>query len=217
MDYYTLVASLPSLPPHFDVDRTPVSRPRLQQLLRQLTEEDADTIHQLASFFSWDRQLIDFSEEDIQRRYEALMQSRHSLIREIVNLRINVRTIVAALRLRKDGLGPPKAAGELVEPIRRNWNHPTFGLGLRHRWMEPFFARMSEGKIVAAERVLFEFTWQTWSRLAAQYTFSFEAIPLYLARWEIIDRWSSLDATTGRTRMDQLAREALGEYAALNF
>lgn len=217
MNYYTLVASLPALPPHFDVERTPISRPRLRQLLKQLTEEDAETIHQLSSFFRWDRQLIDWNDDDIQKRYEELMQNRHALIREIVNLRINVRTIVAALRLRKDGLPPPTAAGELVDPIRRHWKEPTFGLGLRYRWIEPFFERMYAGEVVAADRVLFEFTWQTWSRLAAQYTFSFEAIPLYMARWEIIDRWTSLDETVGRTRFDQLAEEALGDYAALKF
>ncbi|MAT40459.1 MAG: hypothetical protein CL946_12755 [Ectothiorhodospiraceae bacterium] len=217
MKYYTLVASLPALPAHFDVERTPITRPRLSQLLKQLTDKDADTIHQLASFFSWDRQLVSWSDDDIQHRYEELMENPDPLIREIVNLRINVRTIVAAIRRRHDNLGPPTAAGELVAPIQRHWAESTFGLGRRYRWIESFTEQMDRGNIVAADRILLEFTWQTWSRLAARYTFSFEAIPLYVARWEIIDRWTSQDAANGRVRFDQLTQEALGDYAVLKF
>ncbi len=217
MDYYTLIASLPALPPHFDVDRPPVSRPRLRQLLRQLSEEDAETIQQLASFFSWDRQLIEQSDEDICRRYHELTENRQPLIREIVTLRINVRTIVAALRRRRDHLDPPTAVGELVKPIARNWNDPTFGLGRRYRWIEPFLEQMLAGETSKGERTIFEFTWQTWSRMAAEFTFSFEAVPLYVARWEIVHRWTTRDMDTGRERFEQMSQETLGEYAALQF
>lgn len=217
MNYYTLIASLPALPPHFDVERPPVSRPRLSQLLKQLTEEDAETVHQLASFFSWDRQVIDRSDEEIVRRYEELMRSAQPLVREIVNLRINVRTIVGALRNRRDQLDPPKASGELVEPIRRNWNDPTFSLRHRYPWIEQFSEQMLAGEATNAERILFEFTWQVWSRAAAEYTFSFEAIELYVARWEIVDRWTSRDMDLGKERFEQLTQETLGEYAELQF
>ncbi len=217
MNYYTLIASLPALPPHFDVERTPVSRPRLRQLLKQLSDEDAATVRQLATFFSWDRQLIEQSDDDICRRYEELMQNEQGLIREIVNHRINVRTLVAALRRRRDNLGPPTAVGELVGTIRRNWNDPTFGLGLRFPWVETCSTHMLAGETTKAERAIFEYTWQTWSRMAAEYTFSFEAVPLYVVRWEIVDRWTSRDMDTGKERFEQLAQETLGEYAAIQF
>lgn len=217
MQYYTLIASLPPLPVHFDVERTPVSRPRLRQVLKQLSEEDAETVDQLSNFLSWDRQLVEQSDEDIRRRYEVLMQNRHPLIRELVNHRINVRTIVAALRRRRDGLGPPTAVGMLVEPIRRNWSDPTFLLGRRYPWIEPFSDHLLAGETGKAERTLFEFTWRTWSQLAQRFTFSFEAVPLYVARWEIVDRWTSRDRSTGEQRFEQLTQEVLGKYATLQF
>ena len=130
MQYYTLIASLPPLPAHFDVERTPVSRPRLRHLLKQLADDDADTVRQLASFFSWDRQLIDQTDEDIRRRYEVLMHNRQPLIRELVNHRINVRTIVAALRRRRDGLEPPhRPARRFFERLRGS---PQPRSGLAH-------------------------------------------------------------------------------------
>jgi len=217
MQYYTLVASLPTLPSHFDVERTPVSQPRLRQLLKQLSDEDADTVHQLSSFFRWDRQLIGWSDQDIKARYDELMRNKQPVIREIINLRINVRTIVAALRRRRANLDPPTAVGALVDTIRRNWHDPTFGLGLRHRWIEPFSQQMIEGEVVAAERILFEFSYRTWSTLAAQYHFTFEAIPLYVARWEIINRWTSRDIRIGRQRFEHLTQQALGAYANVEF
>jgi hypothetical protein len=217
MNYYTLIASLPALPPHFDVDRTPMARPRLRQLLKQLNEDDAETIQQLASFFSWDRQLVEQSVEDICRRYEELMENRQPLIRQIVNHRINVRTIVAALRRRRDGLSPPAAVGELVNDIQRNWNDPTFGLGRRFPWVEPFAEHMLAGETTKAERTIFEFSWQMWSRMAAEFTFSFEAVPLYVARWEIVSRWTTRDMETGKQRFEHLMQETLGEYVALQF
>ncbi len=217
MNYYTLIASLPALPTHFDVDRTPISRQRLRQVLKQLTAEDAATVQQLATFFSWDRQLIEQSDDEIRQRYEALMQNPQPLIRDIVNHRINVRTIVAALRQRRDGLDPPTAAGNLVGTIKRNWNDPAFGLGRRFPWIEVFSEHLLAGETAKAERAVFEASWTNWSRIAAQFTFSFEAVPLYLARWEIVDRWTSRNRETGKERFDQFIQETLGEYAALQF
>lgn len=217
MNYYTLIASLPALPPHFDVDRPPISRPRLSQLFKQLSEEDADTVRQLADFFAWDRQVIQQSDDEISRRYDELMQGQQPLVRRIVNHRINLRTIVAALRLRRDKLDPPSGVGEYVETIRRNWNDPTFGLGRRFPWIERFSEQMLAGETAAAERTLFEFSWRKWSRMAAEYTFSFEAIPLYVARWEIVDRWTSRDLDTGKQRFEQMMQETLGAYAELQF
>ena len=94
---------------------------------------------------------------------------------------------------------------------------PTFGLGQRFPWVEQFSQHMLAGETAKAERAIFEFSWKTWSRMAAQFTFSFEAVPLYVARWEILNRWTSRDLETGKERFEQLMQETLGEYAALQF
>jgi hypothetical protein len=215
MHYYTLIASLPPLPPHFDVERTPISRPRLRERLKQLEAPDAETIRQLANFFRWDRQVIRQDEDAICQQYRELMQNPQPLIREIVNHRINVRTIVAALRRRRDGLEPPTAVGDLVLPIQQRWHEPNFGLSQRYPWIEAFMEHAGAGRTEAAERTLFEFSWRIWSRMASRFNFSFEAVPLYLARWEIVDRWTSRDRDTGQARFEHLTLEALGPYADL--
>ncbi len=215
--YYTLVASLPVLPPHFDVERTPITAPRLGERLRQLTQEDSDMLRQLADFFSWDRQLIERTDEQIADDYQRLLQVRHPLILKIVRHRINVRTIVSALRRRNQGADGPVALGPLAKSIKRSWNDPTFRLHPRFPWIEQFEQRMLAGDAMQAERLLFEFTWSLWCRMAAEFTFSFEAILLYVARWEIIHRWASRNAEAGQIRFDKMIEETLGEYASAKF
>ena len=218
MAYYTLIASLPHLPAHFDVARPPITRPRLESRFRLLTEDDARTLGQLADFLAWDRQPLNRSDDQVVLEYQRLKEAtRHSLVLELMEHRIDVRTIVGALRRRRNGDGPPVGVGRLVEPIRRSWTEPWFGLQRRFDWIDAFDDQMRSGEAVTAERVLYETTWQTWCRLAARFTFSFEAVLLYWARWEIVERWTSRDAAAGQTRFDQLIEETLCEYASLRF
>jgi hypothetical protein len=48
---------------------------------------------------------------------------------------------------------------------------------------------------------------------AEDYYFSFEAVVLYIARWDIMRRWQQLQAERGREIFETLVTEALGEYA----
>jgi hypothetical protein len=218
MSYYTLVASLPHLPPHFDVDRLPITRPALEERLESLRPEHQQVLQRLFDFLQWDRQPVDRTDQAMVEAYEHLLQTIHNpLVRELVDHRVDIRTIVSALRRRKAEQSPPIGIGRLVETIRRNWNHPQFNLARQHPWIVLFQERMDTGDAVGAERVLLQVTWENWARLAADYTFSFEAVLLYLARWSILDRWTSKNAAEGRERFERLVEETLGEYAQLEF
>jgi hypothetical protein len=46
-------------------------------------------------------------------------------------------------------------------------------------------------------------------------SFSFEAVVLYIARWDIIRHWQQLQAERGRGVFETLVTEAMGEYAKL--
>lgn len=216
MSYYMLVASLPHLPAHFDVQRPPITWPRLEKRLSLLREDDARVLQQLMDFLSWDRQPLDRTEEDIIAAYDQLKIDIHNpLVLELVDHRIDVRTIVSGLRRRRDGKSPPAGVGRLVETIRRHWQHPQFNLHRKHPWIEDFSRAMHAGEAVTAERLLLDVTWNTWTRMAGEYTFSFEAVLLYLARWSIVRRWTGRDAEAGREQFDRLLEETLGEYASL--
>ena len=214
--YYTLIASLPHLPPHFDVDRTPITRPRLTERLRLLHEKDQRVIDQVSSFLAWDRQPLDRTDEEVIARYDELMKNvSNPVVRELINNRIDFRTIISALRRRRAGTSPPQGVGQWVDHIRRNWSHPDFNLAGRYPWIGEMQRLMGEGQARQAQRLLFSVAYRTWSQMAERYTFTFETVILYMARWEIIDRWTSQDADAGRQRFDKMITETLGGYAKL--
>lgn len=217
MAYYTLLSSLPHLPSHFDVQRPPITRERLAERLRLLEDDHSEIHRQLVDFFVWDRQPTNRTDEQIIEQYEQLERDiRHPVVLQVVQERMDMRTIVSALRRKLRGDAPPIGVGKLVAPIARNWNSPLFGLVNRYPWMAAFFESMQRGDALEAQRVLFECNWNSWRRLADRFTFSFEAILLYLARWEIIDRWTTRDAQAGRERLDALLDSALGDFKTLD-
>lgn len=214
--YYMLIASLPNLPPHFDVEQAPIKRPELVERMRMLHPADTEVIRQVIAFLAWDRQPLDRTDQEVVSTYERLMSSiSNSLLREVIEFRMNTRTILAALRRRHAGQSSPPGVGQWAEHIRRNFQHPAFQLQGRYPWIEPLDRLLAEGDPMRAEHMLFDINYRHWSRRAQQYTFSFETLILYLVRWEVIDRWTSRDAVAGQARFENLITETLGEYARL--
>lgn len=214
--YYTLVSSLPALPSHFDVDRPPISRPRLFERLKMLHPEDARVIDQWITYIAWDRQVIDRKDEEVVETYKTLMPTiTNDALRELITIRMDIRTIITAIRHRRDGLPPPIGVGQWVQHIQRNYQHPEFQLQGRFDWIGKFDNFLATGDALGAQRLLFETSYRKWSRMSLGYTFSFEAVLFYLARWEIIDRWTSKDSEAGRARFETMITETLGEHAHL--
>ena len=211
-----LITSLPALPPHFEVDRNPVPWTRFKDRLEMLHDDDSAVLERLIDFLDWDRQPLDRTDEDVVAHYERLMPTiGNRLIRQLVDDRMEVRTILSGLRRRKAGLPPPVGLEPWATEIRRNWSHPDFRLHVRHPWVPRFRELTDQGDVLEAERLQLSTAWTHWSRLAVQYHFTFESVILSLARWELIDRWTSRDAARGRERFEQLIAETLGKHGEL--
>ncbi|MEZ6130249.1 MAG: DUF2764 family protein [Planctomycetaceae bacterium] len=213
-NYYTLLASLPHLPVHFDVERPPISRSDLTRRLEMLGEDDRHVIRQLTQFFVWDRQPLERTDDEVCQTYLNLNRDiRNSLALKLMDHRIDMRTIVAAIRRKRSGSDPPTGVRKLTDEIRRNWNQPGFSLIARYPWIEPFSQAFDQGHPRQAQRVLFQDLWTTWKRLADMRFFCFESVILYLARWEILDRWTSQNHSEGERRFHALLTETMGKYA----
>jgi hypothetical protein len=213
-NYYYLVASLPHMPRTFEVEQAPISRFRLQQRLAMLGDEDKKVVEQVQNFLLWDRQRPERTDEEVQREYDRLMRNiTNGLVRDIIEHRMDVRTITSGLRRRRLGLAPPAAVGHYVARIRMDWGHPDFRLAREQPWIPLFRRHLDAHEPLQAERQLLLATWKRWVKLADRFHFSFETLLLYLARWEIVDRWTRLDAILGRRRFDTLLRETIGSHA----
>jgi hypothetical protein len=78
----------------------------------------------------------------------------------------------------------------------------------RHRRRAPGHA----GREQDAHRRLLGDAWDRDRKLAERYTFEFESVLLYLARWEIVASWVGLDAERGARRFEKLIEEATVEH-----
>ncbi len=216
--YYMLISSLPALPPHFEVDRLPITLERLQARLRMLEPEDAQTINRMLDILAWSRQVVEATDAAVVKRYSDLMREvTNSLVREVVSVGIDVRMIMAALRRRRHGQGAPVVGlGQWFGHIRRHFNQPDFGLGYVFPWLLPFNQLLEHEDVLTLYRRMLGETWGYVRKRMQDYnSFSFEAVVLYIARWDIIRHWQQLQAERGRAVFETLITEAIGEYAKL--
>jgi Protein of unknown function (DUF2764) len=215
--YYMLIASLPALPPRLDVDRLPITLERLQARLRMLEPEDAQEITRMLDILAWSHQFVEANDAAVVKRYGELLQElTHPLVREVFATIMDVRMVEAALRRRRLGLGPPTVGfGQWLDHIRRHFNQPDFRLGHVFPGISRFEQLLEQGDVLNLHRHLLGAVWTYLKKRAEDYVFSFEAVVLYIARWEIIRQWQQLQAERGRAVFEALVTEALGEYAKL--
>jgi hypothetical protein len=216
--YHMLISSLPALPPRFDVERLPISFERLQGRLRMLEPEDAKEIERMLAVLRWANQFEEPSDAAVVQRYDALMRDiTNPLVRDILAYGMDVRMIAVALRSRRRDLALPTAGiGQWFEHIRYHFNQPDFRLGQVFPWIPEAERLLAQGDLLTLYRqYVLGATWTYLKTRAEDYYFSFEAVVLYIARWDIIRRWQQLQAERGREIFETLVTEALGEYATI--
>ena len=87
------------------------------------------------------------------------------------------------------------------------------GLGTQYPWIPDVDAKLKSDAPLDLERTILDIAWQYRVRLADEYQFTFEAVMLYVTRWEIVYRWTQRDAVAGREKFEHLVAESMGEYA----
>ncbi len=211
--YYTLVASLPALPRSFDAGPSPITTSTLRERLSILTDADRRVVDQLSDFFRWDRQPVERSDAEVIAIHRRLNREIGSpLVRRLIEHRFEMRTLVAAVRCRREQMPRPQLPDLPVSDwIRRHWDQPDFRVNSRFPWLSHFCQALDHGQPQHAQRILFAELWSLWSRLDQQYHFTFESIVLYLARWEILHRWANQNAVLGKQRFDDLVDGILAE------
>jgi hypothetical protein len=183
-----------------------------------LEAEDAEAINRMLDILAWSRQVVETTDAAVVKRYGDFMREvTNALVCEVLDLGMDVRMMVAALRRRRHGLGaPPVGLGQLFGQIGRHFNQPDFGLGHVFPWLLPFDQLLEQQDVLTLYRRMLEETWAYVRRRMQDYdSFSFEAVVLYIARWDIIRHWQQLQAERGRGVFETLVTEAMGEYAKL--
>lgn len=217
--YYTLVTSLPHLPRFDKADRLPITRERLLQRLKMLDSDDYKLAERVAEFISWRRQPIGRTNAEIISIYNQgvnlIFESK--LLKPLLELPVNQKTIITAMRRREKGLSRPDpgelwGVGPLVPHIEHHWDKPFFKLQSAYPWVVQAENYLHEGELLKLEYLLANLIWNKLDFMLIKNYFGFEAVMAYLLKWDILQQWLSSHTEEAKTRFDELVLETINEY-----
>ncbi len=217
--YITLVASLPSSERLFVAKQPPLTRLRLDKRLAGLSPEDRRTLAMVEDVLSWSAyDMSDGADIAIIRTKRALREIAEPTLRAIIEERMDLRTVVAALRMKARGDSAPTGTwgyGRWVNHIAGNWGDPTFRLDASMPWLREAATLMDKNDPQELERFLLGVTFKQLQRHATHHQFDFEAVVIYVLKWNIFDRWAQSDTQAAAKRFSDLSLDALRDFPDL--
>ena len=195
LQYVTLMASLPPLGQLFGTKEVSISRLKLDNRLKMLREKDALLLQQIENLVHWSYLQMEQTDAQIVAAAKRFFEEVHNpILRETVESRLELHTIVAALRRRKRGDSAPLPEdswgyGRWVGYIERHWTESTFRLEGMFPWILEANRLLNANDSVALERLLFGVVWNKLGNLGEGHHFDFEAVVIYVLRWNLVDRW----------------------------
>jgi hypothetical protein len=217
--YLTLIASLPYLGLWSTAKQTPVSRIKLDGRLRMLQAEHAQRLGEIEDLLQWSHQPMARTDAaNVAQTRQLLARLDSAALREIVQWRMELRTAVAGLRRRKRGESAPPAGeswgvGRWVGHMQRYWTEPGFHLEGVFPWLLTANRLLAADDSLGLERLLLGVVWDQLGRQGEGHYFDFEAVVVYVLRWNIIDRWTTYAGEAAAERFTTLVDAGLGEFA----
>lgn len=219
--YISLIASLPIAGDLFTCKQTPLSRLSLEARLRSLNDEDASVLKKIEELLRWVNKPMEATDaEFIQHAKHLLEELDNEFISNLVMERLSLRTALVALRKRKRGdsvpqSGEPWGAGRWVNHIQRYWSEPTFRLEGIYPWILEANRLLGADDTNGLERLILSEVWDSLGRASEGHYFDFEAVLIYVMRWDVIARWTSYSGKEAVERFNNLVESGLGEHADL--
>lgn len=214
---YTVLTSLTHIDSLFSNRIAPISRFQLDRRLSMLDVADQECLAMIEQLLHWDH-LTEAVDESVLIRLaeKARSQLDSQTLRELVDWRLDMRTIMAALRRKHMGKAAPTTSrwsyGTRYGYIRNHWHLPTLGLGKTFPWISKVAECLRTGNCVELEKTLLQAVWDQLDRLAARHWFDFEAVVIYVLRWNLVARWTSYNTDKAQLRFRKLSNESLGKF-----
>ena len=219
--YIALISSLPGSERLFVAKQPPLSRLRLDGRLKALTPEDARVLKVMEHALSWNEYNMDVTDaQAVQRCKQALADIPQPTLRSLFLERMDLRTVVAALRMRMQGGSPPAGAfgfGRWSRHIPANWGDPDFRLSVPMPWIKEARQLLEAEDPLGLERLLLSVSHKQLKRHAGRHIFDFEAVAIYVLIWNIFDRWAQSNAQDAAIRFEKLAQQAMANVADFDF
>jgi hypothetical protein len=213
--YAMLLSSLPYHGPLFAARVTPLSRIRLRERLSLLEDQDRQDLDAVSELLDWYRHPVQKSDAEIIALAKQIVPAlKSSFARELLVWRLEMRTVVAALRRRQQGkdikaVDREWGYGRWLKHIQQYWNEPYFRLEGVYPWLPEAATFMDRGDSVGMERLLLEEIWKHLQRLEDGHVFDFERVLIYLFRWDLVGRWTAANGEAAEARYAVLVEEGL--------
>ena len=214
-EYVSLMASLPALGPMLAAKHAPINGVRMLERLKQLRREHYAELLTVGELLSWSRLPLDGTDAELARRARAIIPTlTNQTLADIARDRMEMRTLVAALRRRHAGQDAPASDvawgyGRYTRRMTSAWREPDFGLARSFPWVNAARECLEKDDSRGLERILLEQAWRLADRVAGGHTFNFEAVALYVVRWHLLYRWTQYDAEAAAVRFGELVADAL--------
>jgi len=217
--YYQLVASLPALPDFRRARLLPLSRLRLEERLSLLHADDWKDLTRAQSLLSWHRQPVSRTTGEFLAMYdEVVARNVNRELMSMVEFRMNARTVMVALRQRRQGKAAPSGrwgTGSYTRIIGSRWTEPEFGLGAVFPWIPEAQSFLERGDAMELEKLLMGQTWKKLSQISDAHPFGFEQVFAFAYKWDIVHRWLSYDSEKARDRFEELISEVTSDHQNL--
>lgn len=208
---YTLLVT--SLPAHktvlFDEQQTPLSRIQLNKRLKLLETNDAADLLKIEQLLHWSHMKEDINPVFVNETIASINSINNEFIKNIIIWRLELRIILAALRMRHQGqkTAPTKKIFGFdywYFMITKNWHEPDLGLRKQLPWIIEVNELLISNNSLQLEKFLFGVVWDHYRQLSLGHYFNFEAVIIYVLRWDIINRWTSYDKEIALQRFNDL-------------
>lgn len=189
--------------------------------MKALTPEDARVLNVMENALNWSAYDMDVTDaQAVQRCKQALAEIPQPTLRDVFLERMDLRTVVAALRLRGQGGDPPMGSygfGRWSRHICANWGDPDFRLSVPMPWIKEARQLLEVEDPLGLERLLLSVSHKQLRRHAGRHLFDFEAVAIYVLIWNIFDRWAQSNAQDAAARFEKLAQQAMANVADFDF
>lgn len=218
--YTMLLSSLPVHPSNlFTTQQTPVSEIQLERRLTLLDADDARDLALIIGLLHWSK-IKNWNEASIVKQSKAELEAiQNPFLKKIVCWRLELRTVLAALRRRHAGeISAPSSEflgfGSWPGIIVKHWHEKDFGVGHRLPWLVEAAQLLEQNKTYALEQLLLNEVWRYYARVGSNHYFDFAAVVIYVLRWDVVNRWLSYNSEAAVQRFDDLVSAALPEAVA---
>ncbi|MBV1874642.1 MAG: hypothetical protein KUG80_07665 [Gammaproteobacteria bacterium] len=215
--YITLMSSLPYSGDLFKHQAAHISRYQLDKRLNLLSDKHRQLLLEIENLLHWNHLPSECSDETlIESSHILLNKIRQPDLEKVIKQRLDMRSIIAALRYRQQGIiiveeKKDWSYGRFVEHIRRNWDHPTFQLQHRFHWLQTVYDNMLAGNTYELEKVILAESWQNLTLAETRHQYNFIAVVLYVLKWDILARWKLFDGEKSISHFNLLLDDALAD------